>query len=249
MPSYPVVNPPPSRDPGGGREYFLPDEELVWELPTELVWEIEHVIVRVLARWGDRYVARNIMDPKYTLSGNLQGSQTDREAEIESAWRQVVAWAQAFYMVSIDVAHKDDWLTDQHDGLPGHLILSRDQFNIVREALQVAGLPAEVYYPASDQRIGTEYQTQPGGVVLVERRYTPRQWARRGDSLSLAPPSDAERREAFLVETTQYLRALGRRLMELKEPGRVADTEHIERLERLVSETYRTYRMERDKRV
>lgn len=230
------VNPPPDWFPGEGVEFFLPDVQIAVDIAPDDVMRAAHTVALVVARWGDRFEAYELGRRGEARSGPLLGSLTERERLINQAWKWLGTLRGLPWLLALNIWRGEAPLLEQHDGIPGVLVLSRAEFAFVQAALRECSLPADLYYPAIDQRVGTEYQEKDGGVVLVERRYTPSQWARRNQrSEHLTPPTEEERRSRFVEETELYVQHVNRRVLELREPGRTPSPETLARMAALRS--------------
>jgi hypothetical protein len=129
-------------------------------------------------------------------------------------------------MVALNISAGELPILYQHDGVPGVLSLTPDELLTLQVAWQQSGLPRDLYYAASEQRIAVEPIHMCGGVVLRERRYSPRRWADRTQRHieELAIPSEGERRKRFRQACEGFLQALNLRYYELIEPGKATET-------------------------
>lgn len=124
---------------------------------------------------------------------------------------------------------------DAHDGFPGPLQLTPEQFAMVQEHLLEADLPRDLYFPLLEQREVVEPAESNGGIVRQLHVYSPQQWAHR-DAAAIAArrvPAEDERRRAFDRAYDAFKRALMLRLGELREPGARPEAEEVRDLEDL----------------
>lgn len=114
------------------------------------------------------------------------------------------------------------WVLDAHDGFPGPLHLTPEQFTILQDRLEQAGLPRDLYYPVLQQREVVEATRSHFGAVVRGRMfYSPRQWAARDAEAiaALEVPTEEQRQQRFVEALWNFRRQVLLRLVELREPG------------------------------
>ncbi|MFN0074422.1 MAG: hypothetical protein ACKVVP_23315 [Chloroflexota bacterium] len=172
------------------------------EMTPEQVMRAAHVVASAVAQWGDRFEAYELGRRDGAHSGPLRGSPAARERTVNQVWEWLTSLSDQPWLLAFNIYLGNDILLDQYDGMPGILVLTREKFALVQTALQSQGFSADCYYPASEQYQVIEPQQRHGGIVLVEERYTPAQWARRDEPMvPLIVPTDLERRRRFIEET------------------------------------------------
>lgn len=217
---------PPAWPPGLGREHYLPEQfhfvDQV-DVPLNLA---ARVTARTAARWADRYEAYLLNSSSdQRRQGPLPTDLGAREEQID----QLFDWIEGLiveYQASVNLYRGEQRLLDQSEGIPGVLALTPDEFVQLQEAWERHGLPRDLYYPAREQQTIIEPTRMHGGVVQVERRYSPLRWAHR-DKAAMVPlqvPSEEERAQIFDEARSRFLDALRLRGAELSQPGRAAAT-------------------------
>jgi hypothetical protein len=114
------------------------------------------------------------------------------------------------------------WVLDAHDGFPGPLQLTTDQFTTLQDRLEQAGFLRDLYYPVLQQREVVEPARSPfGSVIRGLMLYSPRDWATRDAEAiaALEVPTEEQRRQRFAEALTNFRQQVLLRLVELREPG------------------------------
>jgi hypothetical protein len=93
--------------------------------------------------------------------------------------------------------------------LPAHAVsLSPQRFTELRAALDLSGLPPDLFYPLRQRRMIVEPTTDDKGrVSTIRQTYSPLQWQRRDPTTrdELVLPGDTERRTAFIAASEAFL--------------------------------------------
>lgn len=204
------------------------------------------VTFEILSRWSDRYEAYGRSTPRSRISGALPKTRNARMETLGRAWEWIGSLGVCPREVALNLFKNSQLVLDQHDGIPGTLVLAESQFASLRRGLKQAGLSEALYYPAAEQVTITEIEEHYGGVVRVQRRYSPAQWSRREPpSQTLAVPAERERREALIQASKCYFEALSLRDLELREPGKPLDLDRFEKIATLRSLVLEIIRVER----
>jgi hypothetical protein len=175
-----------TRPPGPGRSHYLPDS-VYFDDP----WDDQGIIrasrstVRCLARLGTRYEAWEVGDLSAVRRGTLPREVEGRDRLIFELHGWLEEKAAPWHLIGFRLWRRSVEILDQHDGPPGILTLTPDEFAALQEWWLREGLPADLYYPAEQQRMGYEQILADGHLVWVERRYSPLRWARRDPSVTL----------------------------------------------------------------
>jgi hypothetical protein len=228
----------PAFPPPAGRAYYLPEgyyfgleadftPERLQEATT-LLKQAAFVTVRCVAQWADRYVAypflhEGIPPEEWQRAGALPTDEQARAALIADlfAWfERLDVWLN---IAEVDLYQGEEAIFYQHNGMPGLLILTAEQFAEVQAAWEREGLPRDLYYPLSEERVVVEPTEQDEGrVILAYRRYSPLCWALRDEAViaALRVPSEEERKQAFTEAWMQFMGTINCRLAELREPER-----------------------------
>lgn len=190
---------------------------------------------RCLAQWATRYDA-HVLSGSGKRSGPLPDEPNARNALIEQlvTWLLSIAPNPSLAVLNLTCHHSTIW--DQHDGIPGPLWLTQEQFADLQGVWENAGLPNDLYYPMYLQHIVVEASEQLGSVIRSRRVYSPRQWLLRGarGAESLEIPDEQTRMARLVQECDLFRKVLLRRLLELSEPGRQRDTEQVELIGRML---------------
>ena len=134
-PPPPVSSRQPGWDPGHGREQYLPEDVHFVDqarVPFNLA---VRVTARHVAQWADRYQA-------YPLSGTgaapPSASASWREGALPNdlAAREVLIddlfdWLErqrVLFQTAVNLYHGERPVLEQHEGIPGVLALTRDEF-------------------------------------------------------------------------------------------------------------------------
>lgn len=232
------VHGPPNWSPPDGREIYLPEQvyfRVHGGVPMDLAMRRT---AQAISRWADRFIAYPMTGPREQRAGSLPMGVSERGAMIDS----LCDWLEEtpeWYMRALNLFAGEVPLMEQHDGMPGLLVLNQKQFSDLQDAWGHSGLPQDLYYPASEQRVVVEPVEIEGALVRTYQRYTPLLWKQRDTDLieSLQVPSEEERRRAFADAGRLFQGALRRRMAELAEPGREQDRENIQILGRLIRDT------------
>lgn len=227
------VFPPPA-----GRAYYLPEgyyfllgEDYTPERlqeATTLRKRAAFVTVRCVAQWADRYVAyplihEDIPAEEWQRAGALPTDEQARAALIADLFAWFERLDVELNLAAVDLYQGEEAILYQHDGLPGLLTLTAEEFAEVQAAWEREGLPRDLYYPLSGERVVVEpTELYGGGVILAYRRYSPLCWALREEAViaALHVPSEEERKQAFSQSWMQFMGTINRRLAELREPER-----------------------------
>jgi len=116
---------------------------------------------------------------------------------------------------------QDRCIFNGHDGFPGNLILTAEQYTSLQQCWEAEHMPNDLYYPVIQQRVVVEPTPFLGTVIRLQKKYGPRAWEHR-DSASieaLQVPSEDERRKRFQAACSLFSIALSVRQMELREAG------------------------------
>lgn len=203
-----------------GPVLYLPELAYV-EAPNG--FPLKHA-ARVTARGGARWATRE---------GELVGDDGDRQRQIDDIYDWFDADmpdAEMFaYGMALRLTDGESKILDQSEGFPGYLVLTEQQFRILQRDWSAAGLPPDLYYPATEQRITIEPVELEGGVVLRREFYSPRKWETAVNAgLTRRPvPSKIERDALFAAECQLFEDALERRWYELQEPDKERDREQM----------------------
>jgi len=140
------------------------------------------------------------------------------------------------YRSLIVLDEQETWILDAHEGLPPmRLTLASYQFSELQACWQANNLPHDLYYPAEAAVSNIETTTESGGLVRVERKYGPVEWAHlSGPSNQVGEvPSEEDRIRSFVQACEDFARATMLRRFELTEPGREVDTKELRRIDQL----------------
>jgi hypothetical protein len=207
------------------------------------------VTARTVARWATRYQAWPVADPAQRRESRLPRAAAARSALIDAAFAEIeqvlAGHAWPWEWVGLWLYRGERILLDQHDGVPAKLFLTAAQFARLQEALDQAGLPRDLYYPAWEVRIVVEPYRVPfsnGSIVVGERAYSPRQWAQReANPVEVVPvPSEAERRLAVVRACSDLLGALDQGRTEFREPRRENEAEEVAAIDSLAERVGKT---------
>jgi hypothetical protein len=178
------------------------------------------VTARCIARWCDWYWITRYWGPKDSEEGSLPGSPGERQAFVDALFDQ--PQDPEGPPLALSLRDGERWAFDAHDGFPGPIYLRPGQLEELRAAWADAGLPADLYYPVAERRLIVEPQRVPwhDAVLRASRYYSPRQWEHRDHAAiaALRVPTDEERRERLREASSEYGKALARRMRELAEP-------------------------------
>lgn len=231
------------RPPGPRRQHYLP-ESYYFAAPGFQLWHAARVTATAVAEFASHYTAQPRLGQATVRRGALPWPKAARRALIEGLFdwleqecggKATLAGLQLFRGGDPDVGPLH---LDQHDGVPGILALTPQEFTRLRGAWAAAGLPGDLYYPAAQQRVGVEVVASHGGDVLRTRRYSPLSWAHRqttGVASARDVPSESERRARFADACQHFLDAVRLRMEELSEPGKSADQEQMAYLRRVAA--------------
>ena len=168
----------PHRSPGPEREQYLPEDDyFVGEFPIDPYFALKVTAHRV-STWADRYIAYPSTEPGKRREGLMPASDQMRGELL----RDIFVWFEAqvpWYQSALNLFEDDQALLDQHDGAPGILALRPEEYAELQDAWDAHELPRDLYYAPGDQRTAVEPEAVYGALVRVQRRYSPRRWARR----------------------------------------------------------------------
>lgn len=225
-----------------GHAFYSPDLYYFFEIdqrgqrPKDFPFaRAAHVVARCVAPWADRYwaVATWRRDPQ--RQGRLPDDPEAREAVIDNLFHWFAVEQPNDLSAALTLHDGERWVMDAHDGFPGPLQLTPEQFAMVQEHLLEADLPRDLYFPLLEQREVVEPAESNGGIVRQLHVYSPQEWAHR-DAAAIAArrvPTEDERRRAFDRAYDAFKRALMLRLGELREPGARPEAEEVRDLEDL----------------
>jgi hypothetical protein len=228
--------PAPESSPEPGREYYLPEYIYFVKTPGFPKIDAYRVTARCTARFANRFRAFPLFHREHVRAGDLPQSAHEREMHVES----LITWLLEDFPDSppvVDLFQNKLSLFIRGDLSPGILALTPDEFEQLRLCWHNDGLPGDLYYPASQQKVVTEPVRVPGGgIVLNTQIYTPLQWQQRDENLlrSVKLPSERERVRAFELACDRFRGAVTRRIEEHFEVGRKQQPEHISRLHSLL---------------
>jgi hypothetical protein len=231
-----------------GRTLFLPEDEYFLDTPSFPVIDSLGVTLECLALWANEYEAGVIPSP-VTRSGELVGDGPTRQHQIGEIFRWILETAkteaidgdpsQWFFILIQDGV----WLLDGHEGLPGVLSLTNDQWEELRSWWVAHGLPGDLYYPEDTGRLVVEPVQTKLGVLRGKQWYSPRRWQTKDKGIeNIVVPSEEERQSAFHQACTNFLLAVVLRKEQLQEPGNERDTPLLRQLtetERLIWDLWR----------
>jgi hypothetical protein len=175
-----------------------------------------------LARWSDWYRATPSFRRAPMWEGPLPDTEQAREAFVHELFERFAQHDPKERRPEMSLRQADRWVLDAHDGFPGPLHLRDEQFTILQDRLEQAGLPRDLYYPVLQQREVVEPTRSPfGAVVRGLMFYSPRQWAARDAEAiaALEVPTDEQRRQRFAEALTSFRQQVLLWLVELREPG------------------------------
>lgn len=243
---YPSCGIPPS----GGRSLYLPEPVYFEESRDFNRVRAAQIIAQVVARKSSRYIAFPVNGPRDTRQGILPRGLRARKVMIDEifAWLQEprdLGGAPHIPGIGLLLYCREALVLDQHDGVPPTLALTPQEFIEFQEQLEQEGLPHDLYFPEQARRTEPEPVWRFGAVIIGQRTYSPLQWTRRQSSTWTSPsaplrvPSEAERREVFLMACRQFAAALARRRAELQEPGNAAEPTEVEAVKHLAEQVAR----------
>lgn len=227
---------PPRWSPGLDRLHYLPDEFHFVDRDDISLALFARMTTKYVAQWSDQYEAHLVGGgDAHVQKGHLPETPEARAALIEALFdwlgrldKRVPAAAVSLYLGDLPLFLQDD-------GVPGILTLTPTQFAELQVEWSRHGLPRDLYYPSSEQRVVIEPIEWFGGVVLVEQRYSPLRWLHRDHEAieALRVPGEEDRTKAFGEVCDRFANALMLRCLELAEPGREPNEEEQRRLARL----------------
>jgi len=233
-----------------GHAFYLPDLYYFYDVEGHVhrpkdfpAAKAAQVTARCLARWSDSYRATPSFHREPMREGPLPQTPEEREAFVDALFGWFAEAHPQGFAAEMSLRAGERWVMDAHDGFPGPLHLTPEQFALLQDRLHAADLPRDLYYPILDQREAIEPALMYGGVVRQLRFFSPQQWAHRdvGALAAMAIPSDEARRDAFVEDCRRFLDALHRRQFELREPGQDLRGDELRELEELWSAVHRTW--------
>ena len=244
MDPYPRERPPDGAPPRG-YHYYLPEWVYVRAGSGFAYVRAYQVTVRTVARWSDRFEA--YLDLPHHVIEMSQDQERRREGVLPTSPEErvrtlgdIFTWFDRSNAPMgariVNLYAGDETLLDQHDGVPGPLMLTAEQFTELQAAWAQADLPRDLYYLERNQRSVVEPIKYEGRVIRSYRRYTPLEWAQR-DLQAIARmqvPAPAARAESFARACDRFAEAIRLRIAELSEPGQVLDPSALNGLERLL---------------
>lgn len=209
-----------------------PPEEVY--LPEDYYWQNRDfdraraalVTLEYLSQWADKYeVYPHVHNPENRHEGTLPSESDERKRLVDREFAWLIEQDKYPALLAFNLTRGEDTLIDQHDGIPGPMILTPQQFAHLQDEWQQNGLPRDLYYRQGEDIVGVEAVEIYGGRVRVHKRYTPLQWReRQGIAIEELPvPTEEERAEALVAACAAFAAVLARRLYELMEPGRERD--------------------------
>lgn len=244
-----TTNLPPEWSPGLGRNHYLPEDYYIAgyysgqprAVPVDV---LARLTAKHVSRWADRFEAYRLILRSEARNGPLPAEPQTREELIDELfdWFTNIL-REDLSMVALNLYIGDQRLLYQHDGIPGVLALTPDEFAELQDVWQRHGLPRDLYYDARQQREVVEPWGRSDRAVLARRRYSPVRWAHR-DHVgieALRVPNEEERIAAFNKACQEFSRAVVQRIRELQEPGRKGETRKIRQLQRLLAELGRAH--------
>jgi hypothetical protein len=190
-----------------------------------------------LARWSDWYRATPSFRCAPMWEGPLPDTEQAREAFVHELFERFAQHDPKERRPEMSLRQADRWVLDAHDGFPGPLQVTAEQFTILQDRLEQAGLPRDLYYPVLQQRELVEPTRSPfGAVVRGLMFYSPRQWAAR-DAQAIAAldvPTEEQRLQRFVEALTHFRQQVLLRLVELREAGAPDNFDETEALGDLI---------------
>lgn len=228
----------PTWSPGPDRDWYLPEESYFVDTPGFPLEVAARVTAQSVARWADRYQAYSLVRPSERREGVVPDDPMAREALVETVFDWLETQPESERIPVFNLYAGSAPLLDQSDGVPGIMAISQGQFAELQQAWERHGLPRDLYYQASEQRIVVEPAELLGGVVRLPQRYSPLRWARRSQGEVDIPsaPGEEERKKRFVEACGQFQQALLLRLYELGEPEPYGDADERDKLHRLMKE-------------
>jgi hypothetical protein len=184
--------------------------------------EAAEITALCLARWSDWYRATPSFRRVPMWEGPLPETQDAREAFVHDLFERFAQHDATERRPEMSLRLGERWVLDAHDGFPGPVQLTPEQFTTLQDRLEQAGLPRDLYYQVLQQREVVESTQSPfGAVVRGLMLYSPRQWETRDAQAieALEVPTEEERQQRFADALTNFRRQVLLRLQELREPG------------------------------
>lgn len=244
---------PPGWSPGPGREHYLPEGSYFDEWALSAPEQLEHaarVTARTVARWADRYWVFPLTHAAFPSEDRERAGSLPADPGAHGAFMdKLFAWLERHGTpvseAAVNLSLGDQSILEQHDGMPGVLALTPDEFAQLGRIWVRHGLPSDLFYPARKQRTVVEPVEVHGSVVRARHRYTPREWEQRDEAalaaLAQRIPDEGARRQAFIEACRRFVDALSLRMDELAEPGRQyleGERGEFRRLASLLREVY-----------
>ena len=231
---------PPWKKASTGREIYLPEDHYFLDSPGFPARYAVEITVTILASWADEYEV-GIAGSVRELKGNLVGGPEVHRAEMARVFQWLADQAKANGVAEdlskweVIVLEHEIWLLDAHEGLPGLLELTPQQYAQLQSEWVAKGLPADLYYPETAGRPVVEPIQTRLGIVRMSQWYSPLRWQRRDGAAieALSVPTEQERLAAFEEACRSFLDALALRRVEMEEPGRTSDRELIRELDQV----------------
>lgn len=234
---------------GGARAEYLPEPAYFSDEPGFPKLRAARVTAECTAQWATRYEASPVGHPALLRQGSVPRDPTKREALVG----ELFAWQENWLsgaglpdeLVGLRLRRGRQTVIDQSDGVPAILFLSLREFAKLQDCLEKAGLPRNLYYPASELRTAVVPVEHLGGVVMARRGYSPLQWVRRMASAGEVPrvPSEQERLKLYWEAISRFAPAAIRRYQELREPGREPDREELDAVYSLIKDVGRNIKI------
>jgi hypothetical protein len=228
--------------PGPGRQHYVP-ESAYFSGGADHV-DFDHAVrvtARFLARWADRYRAESLVDRNAGIrEGRLSGRPPERTRRID----EVLDWLASLHqdepltgrdlltMAALTLWRGAHLLLSQGDGAPGPAALSQSEYAELQSEWRKAGLPDDLYVPATTIKVIAEQTPYLGTTVIEQRAYTPRAFTQRQREKGYFAevPSEETRETQFAAECERFHLAILRRVRELSEPGKPRDVAAFDRL-------------------
>jgi hypothetical protein len=237
------VSAPPVGQPSHGRLFYLPEFAYFWYGGDDLAKKGARETAKCVARWAHRYAAYGRLRNRAKREGLVPEDSRERAALLD----EVFAWLESLnvplVLTTLNLYRSDANLLAQHDGIPGVLSLTQEEFLQMQECLRARNLPDDLYCPVHEQQMVVEPMEKFGGVVRQRRWYTPHLWAMRdGPAIDArVVPSEEERIAAFRDACNRFGTELALRIAQLHEPGRERDGAELRKLSELVTALHRAH--------
>lgn len=120
------VHGPPNWSPPDGQEIYLP-EQVYFRVDSGVPMHLAmRRTAQAIAPWADRFIAYSMIRPREERAGSLPLGVSERGAVID----RLCDWLEGtpeWYMRALNLFAGEVPLMEQHDGMPGLVVLSREQ--------------------------------------------------------------------------------------------------------------------------